>query len=486
MNKSNIGVISFLVILMGIFSSCEEENIIPPSLITEEVIYLSGERVRLLGRILTTQNINANDHGFYVAENEAFNQPLIISLGERINPGRFIGEIEALTIERTYYAKSFINIGGEIQFGNVLQLTTLSPQIQSFSPNNGPAGTLITITGKNFTSDTQILIGNRPAEIQSIEFESRITAKIPPPGSTARETVTIIIQGREFVLNQQYEYPTGTFTKLPNPPISIRLKGNIFFQDNENFYLGLGTNADNSLNSKIWKYNLGTEQWSEETFQGNPLWLAFSTNNYFGGGSSTIAFSPYVPSRDFWRIQNGNFEKLPDLPFAVIEPVSFETNQNLYVSGGLIGNSNFKYSKSSGEWRSINPAPVSLNKTDLYFVHNDKLYIASSTNKQIYLFDPETEEWSFFGIYPGDLVGGSAGFGVTIGDRVFAGLNYRSVQVWELNMVPGSNWIKKNDFIGTPLAWNIGVFSDGEFIYLVRRLDLSGQIEFWKFDPNRF
>lgn len=486
MNKSKIGVISLLVVLFGVFSSCEEENILPPSLITEEVIYLSGERVRLLGRIITTQNVNATDHGFYLAENESFNQPLIISLGERVNPGRFLGEIQGLDIERTYFAKSFINVGDGIQFGNVLQLTTLSPDVQNFSPNFGAAGTVITITGKNFTSDTKVFIGDRPAEILGIEFESRITARIPSPGTTPKENVTVIVNGREFVLDQQFEYPTGSFVKLPNPPISIRMTGNIFFQDDENFYLGLGTNSNNSMNSIIWKYNVASELWTEETFQGDPLWLAFATNNYFGGGAGTISFSPYIPIRDFWRIQNGAFEKLPDLPISFIAPIAFETNENLYIVGGLIGNSTVKYSKSSGEWRSTSPAPISINNSDLHFAHNGRLFITSPTNKQIYSFDSETETWNFFGIYPGDLVGGSSAFGVTIGDRVYAGMNYRSTQVWELNMVSGSNWIKKNDFPSSPAAWNIGFYSNGGFIYLVRRLDLSGQIEFWKFDPNMF
>jgi hypothetical protein len=482
MNKSRIGIISLLILVFGVFSSCEEENIVPPSLITEEVIYLSGERARLLGRIITTQNVNATDHGFYLSENESFNQPLIISLGERINPGRFIGETEGLNINRRYYAKSFINVDGEIQFGNVLQLTTLSPEIQSFSPNNGPVGTIITLTGKNFTSDTRVLIGGRPAEIQRIEFESRIVARIPAAGTVPRENVTIISQGKEMVFFEQFEYTTGAFLKLPNPPTEIRLNENIFFQDSNNFYIGLGANASQSLSSKIWRYNLGSEQWAEVPFAGNPLWLAFSTNNYFGGGGSAISFTPYVPSRDFWRIQNGNFEKLPDLPFVFIEPVSFETNENLYVVGGLLGNNNYKYSKSSGTWESITPSPFTVNKSNIHFVYNQKLYVTNPTDKQIYLFDPVTDKWSFFSVYPGDLVSGS-GFGISIGDRVYLGLNNRSIQVWELNMLT-LNWVKKNDFTGTPAARNIGVYSNDDLIYLIRRLDSAGILEFWKFDPN--
>ncbi|WP_373521545.1 IPT/TIG domain-containing protein [Aquiflexum sp.] len=482
MNKSKIGLLSLLAILFGIFSSCEEENNISPSLVTEEVIYLSGERARLLGRIITTQNINASDHGFYIAENESFNQPMIISLGERITPGRFIGETDALNIERSYFAKSFINVGGEIQFGNVLQLTTLSPEVQSFLPNNGPVGTIITLTGKNFTSDTRILIGNRPAEIQNIEFESRITARIPAAGSVAKENVTVIVQGKEFVLSQQFEYTTGSFLKLQNPPASVRFIDNIFFQDNENFYLGLGTDANQVVSSKMWKYSLGNEQWTEVPFQGNALWLAFHTNNYFGGGGMLASRAPYTTSRDFWSIQNGAFEKLPDLPFECINAISFETNENLYVFGGILNDNSYKYSKSQGNWESITSTPFSVDNSLLHFQHDNKFYIITPFDRTIFSFDPGTETWNEFGFYPGDIVGGS-GFGVTIGDNVYLGMNNRSVQVWQLNMVT-KNWIKKNDFNGISAALNVGVYSNDGFIYLARRIESNNQMEFWRFDPN--
>lgn len=482
MNKSKIGFISLLVVLFGIFSSCEEENIVTPSLVTEEVIYLSGERVRLLGRVITTQNINASDHGFYISDNAAFNQPLIISLGERINPGRFIGEAETLDIERTYFAKSFINVDGGIQFGNVLQLTTLSPEVQSFSPNNGPVGTIITFIGKNFTSDTRILIGDRPAEIQRIEFESRITARIPAAGSVALENVTVIVQGKEFVLSEQFEYTTGSFLKLQNPPTTIRLIDNVFFQDSENFYLGLGTAANQVVSSKIWKYNLGNEQWAEVPFQGDPLWLAFSTDNYLGGGGRIASRAPYTTSRDFWSIQNGAFTKLPDLPFECINALSFETNENLYVFGGILNDNSFKYSKSQGIWSSIGPTPFSIDNSLLHFHHGNKFFIVNPFDRTIYSFDPDTETWNVFDSYPGDIVGGS-GFGVTIGDKVYLGMNNRSIQVWELNMI-SKNWIRKNDFNGIAAARNVGIYSSEGFIYLMRRIESNGQMEFWKFDPN--
>ncbi len=484
MNISKIGLISVLVFMIGIFTSCEEENATPTSIITEDVIYLSGERLRLLGRIITTQNVNAEDHGFYISENELFNQPLIISLGERINPGRFIGEIDGLNIEREYFTKSFIEVNGEIQFGNTIEIKTLSPEIEGFSPINGPPGTVITLTGKNFTSDTRILFGDRPAQIISIDFESRITARVPQSATEILETITVIIQDRTFTLPRKFEYTTGKFTRLANPPSNIRLIDNIYFKDNDNFYAGLGSLGNLILNPNIWRYNLNTEIWDEVNYPGIPLWLAFATNNYLGGGAIAETLSPFPLNFGFWKIQNGNFEKLPDSPFGTLNPVSFELGDNLYLAGGTLGPQVYKYSKQTGNWSRINNLPFLTDKTMMNFSYGNSHYITNPINKEIYAFDPDSETWSFFANYPGDLVTGS-GIGVNIGDRVYLGLNNRSIQFWELNMSTRT-WAKKNDFIGIPSARNVGIFEKDGNIYLLRRLDQSSavQIEFWKIEPN--
>jgi len=120
MKKYKFGLLSLLIFIFGIFSSCEEVEDFTTSLATEDVLYLSGERVRLLGRILTTQAVNATDHGFYIATNESFTQPLIISLGQRTNPGRFIGETSGLQVDQRYFVKSFLALEGEMLFGNII------------------------------------------------------------------------------------------------------------------------------------------------------------------------------------------------------------------------------------------------------------------------------------------------------------------------------------------------------------------------------
>ncbi|WP_373397000.1 IPT/TIG domain-containing protein [Algoriphagus halophilus] len=86
-----------------------------------------------------------------------------------------------MTNSKTYYAKAFIEIDGEIQFGNVIQTETLTPTIKSFSPDFGTEGDDFILKGTNFTKDTQVFFGDTQATITSIVDESTIHLKIPPP-----------------------------------------------------------------------------------------------------------------------------------------------------------------------------------------------------------------------------------------------------------------------------------------------------------------
>lgn len=486
MDKNRFGFIWVLVVLFGFFYSCEEESQTTTSLLTEEVIYLSGERARVLGRIITNQNVAASDHGFYISENESFSQPLIISLGERVSPGRFIGETSELDIQKRYFVKSFISLPEGIQFGNVLEITTLSPDVDSFFPQNGPVGTTVTIKGRNFTADTRVFIGDRQAQVLKIEFESSITAIIPASGSVALEEVKVVVQNQEIVLDQKFEYTTGRYTQLPDFPFPVRLGENIYFKDDTGFYVGLGSNSSRFLNPSIWKYDLSSKQWNEVPFLGSPLWRAFSTQHYFGGGASAITLVPYVPSFDFWKVENGNFSKLNNLNFSAINSISFELDEKLYVFGGSegSGNESFVYTDNTGEWVKISNTPFPMNNTMANFTYENKGYVINPTNREIYVFDSSTESWGFFGLYPGELGGGGA-IGATIGNKVFVGLANRSQQIWELNM-SNNSWVKKNNFIGTPIARNVAVYTDNGLIYIIRNGEMQefGSMEFWVFDPQ--
>ncbi|MFD2202402.1 IPT/TIG domain-containing protein [Shivajiella indica] len=488
MIKRIIGVISTCFLLFGVFSSCEEKIDVAPSIITEDVLYVSGERLRVSGRIITTQTINASDHGFYISENESFSQPVIISLGERANPGRFIGEISSLTIDKRYFVKAFVTIQDEIIFGNVAEVETLIPAIFSFSPNNGPEGTIVTISGKNLTSDTEVFFGSGKGTVVDISFESTLQVRVPPISGLPVVNIKVVNQEREISFETPFEYTTGKYTKLADFPSAIRIFDGISLQENDVFYVGMGTDRGQAVNNTMWKYQVGDNNWQEIPLPSRALWRAFSSKTYYGGGSLSPIFDGLVG--DFYQLKNGQFLALNNLPFFKLRTVGFEIGGNLYVLGGRTIESPkevFEYNAQTNIWRKMRDAPIEIDETVLNFTYGGKQYFIDPLTKDLLAFDPGTDSWEAVSKFPGDL-GNGTGVGVVIGNRAYLGLGNRSDQMWELNMT-NLNWAEKNKFTGSTVTRNSGVYVHGGLIYMLRSAEvqiLGVPSEFWVFDPNGF
>jgi hypothetical protein len=65
-----------------------------------------------------------------------------------------------------------------------------SPQVLGFSPLSGPIGTLVTLTGQNFTSASLVSFGGVPQASFSIDSDSQIRASVPPGAATGPIGVT--------------------------------------------------------------------------------------------------------------------------------------------------------------------------------------------------------------------------------------------------------------------------------------------------------
>lgn len=491
MNRSFTEFFLLLTCLTVFFSSCEEVIEGNASLVTEDILFVSGEKIRVSGRIITTRNINASDHGFYIDENEAYPQPIIISLGEREAPGRFIGETMGLKLGKRYFVKSFVVIGGEKIFGNSLPFDTLVPEIFGFSPDRGTAGTIVTINGKNFTSDTEVFFGTSKAQVISIDFESRILVQVPPIGTQPDVNIRVISQGKEMVFDGLYKYTTGKFNQLALFPSTIRIQDGVFLQEGNTFYVGMGSDRSQTINQTMWRYRVGGPNWEQIPLPGKSLWRGFTSKNYFGGGRTSVTVPEF--SRDFYRLQNGTFIKLPDLPFISVNGLAFEIGNQLYLIGSIDPNtptSNslvYRFNPNNQSWTLLGQAPFQVNRTMINFTYQHRQFIINPDNREMVAYNTISNTWEGIGVYPGEL-GNGTGIGAVIGQKAYVGLGNRSIQMWELDLT-NFEWVKKNDFTGSPTFRNEAVFIHEGLIYVLRSAELQilgVTSEFWVFDPLGF
>lgn len=472
------------VLFLGI--GCDRE--IDDSLLiqTEELLFVSGEQVRASGRVISSQPLSLLDHGFYLSENSDFSNPTLISLGAKEGPGRFIGETSGLKSGIIYYIKSFMDIGGELVFGNVLEFSTLNAGLDSFSPGFSVPGEELTILGRNFTADTQVFFGEEAAEVLEIRLESLIRVRIPA-SQERLVAIKVISQGIELVFEEPFEYQSGSFELVTEFPEAIRLKDNVFFQNSFGFWMGLGLANGSELISYFQRYQPANNQWERINFPGNPRSFAFATEHYLGGGEIEVVRDQLESDFSFYKIGENGFQRLEDLDFVSRDSKAFEVEDRLYLLGSQIGGPPYfrTYDASTGSWLELPSPPELFNASHVHFIRNQTVYLISSDNT-LWTYHVQSEIWSELGQYPGTL-GSGYGMGQVIGDKAYVGLYRRSGELWELDLNT-LEWKSKNSLPTIPQGLLVGHFQKDGFLYVMRvsEITLPGDLpmKMYKYDPE--
>ncbi len=282
--------LSFLVLILAV--SCEEDDPVGSGniLVSGDVIYLSGERVRLLGRIFSFSN-TPSDHGFEISLDESFTNPTLISLGELQIPGRFIGEYSGLNISSEYFFRSYMVVNGQTVYGDATPFNTLTPFINSFSPQISRQSNFITINGGNFTEDTKVFIGTEEALVQEIVFESEIVIQIPSGNTNNLVDVTVRIQDTDLVFDTQFEYITGVWQVEGEFVSDLQITNSAFVERDDRVIFGLGfLNELQTLNDKFWRLDKSSLSWSELEFSGTPVESPYTSPSGFGSGRISSGF----------------------------------------------------------------------------------------------------------------------------------------------------------------------------------------------------
>lgn len=478
--------LSIFLVLLATWG-CSEDEGATTVVNTEEVIFVSGDKVRILGRLITNQPISATDHGFYLSTTENFASPVVISLGPKEGPGRFIGETTGLDINQSYFAKAFVNLNGQDLFGEVVQLTTLSPVIETYSPTFSVPGGELIIQGRNFPLDTRVFFGTQEATILSNKFESRLEVRIPAPAGQAVVPIRVQIQDQVFEFPQKFEYRSGKFTLAGQFPDGVRIYKNVFFQNQDGLFAGLGTVRLTGPYPGFQRFNPQSGTWTAVSFPGTSVQSGFATSNYLGGGGVEVDRDVFDYKVEFWKINGSSFQRLPNLPFVSFRSLAFELNGQLYVAGGVgIGARGInRYNPQTGAWTSLRSTPIDLDNSIASFTYQNKAYFVAN-DKNLWEYDPTTDSWRTLTQYPGSL-GNGFGMAVALGDKAYIGLYQRNEQLWELDLKT-LTWKAKNTIPGLPQSINVGYYTFNGQIFILRAPEESVfgnlSMELYRFEPD--
>jgi len=479
-----ISVIFFLFLIM--LSSCEEEGFGDFGLLTEEIVNVSGERAIVLGRLLATQNIQVDDHGFYFSTDENFSDPLILSLGKTNSPGRFIGEKEGLSLGIGYYVKAFAQSGSEVLFGNILEFNTLFPSVDRFEPMTQFGGEIITIYGRNFGVDTEVFFGEIRGIVTDVSFGFSVRVRVPPMVDDSEVLIKVVTRGREIIADQPFRYVTGLFSRLEDVPIEANFRENIYFQQGSEFYSGLGIGFSLQANAEIFTYSPTDPVWRKIDFSGHSHTKAFSSiDGYFGGGYESL--NPPLYNPDFWYFDGQDFVSLDPPPVTFANAICFVVQGEIFVAGGdlIVGSVVYKYSPQTNNWIVRPNLPFNVNQDLLHFSYNDLFYIIDK-DKRLWEYNPFTAQSRVVTTYPSPFIEGQSDFGGTVkvvGNKAYMGLYNSTRDFWELNLETFI-WSRKNFFPGEIRSFNAGIFELEGVLYFLRSPRSSPNMEFWRFDPD--
>ncbi|MCA6483276.1 MAG: IPT/TIG domain-containing protein, partial [Chitinophagaceae bacterium] len=181
------------------------------------------------------------------------------------------------------------NGGLAVLFG--FTFITPPPEIISFSPQNGPVGTLVTISGNHLQSFTSIKIGGVPAIPISLSGSTKLVAMVMPGATNG--SVSINTSGGTVNSTDSY---IVTNSKIPNIQQGNKLVGNGAIG---NSYQGervalsadgntaiIGGSYDDGFKGAAWIYTRSGSTWTQ---QGNKLVGTGSSNISFQGSGVAIS-----------------------------------------------------------------------------------------------------------------------------------------------------------------------------------------------------
>ncbi len=475
-----------------LFGCTNDEPFSEIVVIPEQVLLISGDRVRLSGRIIANGSLIIVDHGFEISLTEEFNTPLIIALGSRTNPGRFFGDTGDLKIKTSYFWRPFIQMGNEIRYGESRTFSTLTPSILDFNPKLGFGGILITIEGSNFTENTQVIIDGRNAQIKERIIDTKIIAIVPPLENNRFAKIELIVQDKEISLefSTLYEYVIGTWEELGMFITNKYYHRTLSMIVGNKLIFGLG--LENFVHSnRLWTYDLDTDNWTPLEFPGTAVSSPFSAAPYFGGGNivDDIRTGLLLNSNEFYKYEENQIVFLGFTPFKLTRSMAFVWDNKLYVFGGELENKTinktiYQYDPASDVWTEIGEAPEMFEADFPNFQYQDELFFIAPDGV-LWCYKIESGLWEIRSIFPLGI--GRNGISEVIGSKAYIGLSRGNKSLTEYDILQNS-WLKKSAFEGDFLEETGGSWVYDGKLYLLKNKRIINRkpMILWSFSPDEF
>jgi len=482
--------IIYALLIAGSLSGCFFNEITDSETVVllEDVIYVSSNDIRLLGRLYSLEG-TASDHGFEFSKDETFSAPEVVSLGEKKTVGLFFSEFNLLEEKTAYYYRAFVISGNNKFYSEIRSISTFEGSVNAVSSLYGESGDQIEIIGTNFTTEMSILFGETTAVIKSRLGGYKLKIEVPDHQTDHRVPVYANFDGRK-VLVDTFEYKTGKWTKLSALPFG-RMTNAAVMSDGNSASIYLGAFSQSEKNGDIYNYDFTANSWGAPTALADEEYFVegafYTPNGFFGAGATRIieGFSGfiYTLTDQFGKLESdGTITDLGSTPASGVKPLAFYVNQDLIVLGGInSGEAIWRYTDS--EWSYLGQLPFAINTTIPNAYYNGSIYLFNPEDNTVWMYDLSTLEFTKFTDLSMNVQSGAAYF--LSGKFLIFGLFPFQSTMYQLNLENGEVLIK-NNFEGMASLSTDIQFTEGGDLYVIRGASSTETTEFWKYQPFTF
>jgi len=217
---------------------------------------------------------------------------------------------------------------------------------------------------------------------------------------------------------------------------------------------------------------------------GNHAYVATGSNNAMYGYGLQKFMYRYDPSLDVWK----RMADLPPAGTATFQAVGFAIGEKGYVCGGVNNATLWEYDHATNLWYQRTNIPRVIEE-GIGFAISSKAYVGLGGvsiidyKNDFYEYDPSKNKWTQLNDFPGTPRRGSIGF--SMNGKGYAGLGYKDIgsynkgyfkDLWEYDPLT-DDWTRLPDFPGEVRQDAIGFGIDGA-IYV----GMGGINDFYKFD----
>ncbi len=249
-------------------------------------------------------------------------------------------------------------------------------------------------------------------------------------------------------------------------------------------YIGLGHRNGTGLNivyQDWWEYDPATNSWTQKAdfpaLNYGALAFAIGNKGYVGGGVFlSDEFYEFDPITNQWTA-------ISDAPTSPNDMPAFGLGNLGYIIDGA---TLYAYDPSNDNWSQKQDPPQFIGGWSSAFVIQSSAYV--KTGSTLMEYKGASDQWIFktnipSGLY-GTLSGGSAAFAVNGKGYIISGyigpLSGVSKQIWEFD--PATNdWTQQPDFIGTSRRFSVS-FSIGNKGYIGTGTNGTNFNDFWEYN----